>query len=87
MLHRPFLFYSENTNANMRMMAVDMHKKKVIASNFDGLNMLPAFSPDGKAVVYCATRGSGNCQLYHWSHKTLKKLTHNTGNNFASGFC
>lgn len=85
-LNRPLLFYSENTNSNMRMMAVDMHKKRVVASNFDGLNMLPTFSCDGAAVVYCATRGSGSCQLYHWAHKKLKKLTNNDGNNFAPVF-
>ncbi len=85
-LNRPLLFYSENTNANMRMMASDMHKKRIIASNFDGLNMLPSFSPDGGSVVYCATRGSGSCQLYHWSHKKIKKLTNNDGNNFAPAF-
>ena len=83
---RPLLFYSENANANMRMNAVDLHKKRVIASNFEGINMLPAFSPDGSAVVYCATRGSGSCQLYYWSQKKLKKLTQNTGNNFAPTF-
>ena len=81
-INRPLLFYSENTNTNMRLVAVDMHKKRTIASNFDGLNMLPAFSPDGKSVVYCATRGSGNCQLYYWSNKVLKKITQNEGNNF-----
>lgn len=85
-LNRPLLFYSENTNANMRMMAADMHKKRIVASNFDGLNMLPSFSPDGASVVYCATRGSGSCQLYHWSHKKIKKLTSNEGNNFAPAF-
>lgn len=81
--NRPLLFYSENTNANMRMMASDMKKKRVVASNFDGLNMLPSFSPDGMSVVYCATRGSGKCQLYRWSGKQLKNLTNNNGNNFA----
>jgi tol-pal system beta propeller repeat protein TolB len=85
-LNRPLLFYSENTNSNMRLMAVDMHKKKIVASNFDGLNMLPAFSPDGSGVVYCATRGSGSCQMYHWSHKKIKKITNNEGNNFAPAF-
>jgi len=83
---RPLLFYSENTNSNMRMMAVDMHKKRVVASNFDGLNMLPAFSPDGKSVIYCATRGDANCHLYHWSNKVLKKVTSNDGNNFSPVF-
>ncbi len=85
-VNRPLLFYSENTNTNMRMMAVDMHKRKIVASNFDGLNMLPDFSPDGSAVVYCATRGSGSCQIYYWSHKKIKKLTNNEGNNFSPVF-
>lgn len=84
--NRPLLFYSENTNANMRMIATDMKKKRVIASNFDGLNMLPSFSPDGLSVVYCATRGSGKCQLYRWSGKQLKNLTNNNGNNFAPAY-
>lgn len=85
-LNRPLLFYSENTNLNMRMMAVDMSKKRVVASNFDGLNMQPTFSPDGASVVYCATRGSGTCQIYHWSDKKIKKLTNNDGNNFSPTF-
>lgn len=83
---RPLLFYSENKNANVPLMAIDMQGKKTVASNFEGLNMLPAFCPDGKSVVYCATRGSGSCQLYHWSHNALKKLTHNMGNNFDPAF-
>ncbi|GMU19430.1 MAG: hypothetical protein AMXMBFR12_06220 [Candidatus Babeliales bacterium] len=81
--NRPLLFYSENTNANVRMMAIGMDKKRIMASNFEGINMQPTFGPGGSSVVYCATRGSGNCQLYHWSNKQLSKLTNNPGNNFA----
>lgn len=81
--NRPLLFYSENTNANVRMMAIGMDKKRIMASNFEGINMQPTFGPGGSSVVYCATRGSGNCQLYHWANKKLSKLTNNTGNNFA----
>jgi TolB protein len=80
--NRPLIFYSENTNTNMRMMVTDMHKKHIIASNFDGLNMLPAFSDDGMCVAYCATRGSGSCDIYQWQRKQLKKITHNNSNNF-----
>lgn len=80
---RPLLFYSENTNANVRMMAIGMDKKRVMASNFEGINMQPTFGPGGSSVVYCATRGAGNCQLYHWANKQLSKLTNNNGNNFA----
>ena len=79
---RPLIFYSENTNTNMRMMVIDMHKKHIVASNFDGLNMLPAFSDDGMCVAYCATRGSGNCDIYQWQCRKLQKITHNSSNNF-----
>ena len=53
---RPLLFYSENTNSNMRMMATTLDRHRIMASNFEGINMQPAFSPDGQMVVYCATR-------------------------------
>lgn len=82
----PLVFYSEYTNSNVRMVAVNMHKKRRIASNFDGVNMLPAFSIDGKRVVYCASRGDGNCQLYCYDQGELKKLTHNAGNNVSPTF-
>lgn len=83
---RPLIFYSENTNTNVRMMAIGMDKKRVMASNFEGINMQPTFGPQGSSVVYCATRGGGNCQLYHWANKQLTKLTNNNGNNFAPVF-
>jgi TolB protein len=80
---RPLLFYSESTNENVRMMAATMKKEKIMASNFEGLNMLPTFSNDGKTVIYCATRGTGNCQLYQWHNRSIKKLTQNDGNNIC----
>lgn len=80
---KPLLFYSESTNANIRMMAASLKKERIMASNFDGLNMLPTFSSDGKTVIYCATRGAGNCQLYQWRNRELKRLTNNVGNNFS----
>ena len=79
----PLLFYSDVIPSNVRLMAVDMHKKKKIVSDFDGLNMLPSFSKDGKRVVYCASRGDGNCQIYYYEKGTFKKLTHNEGNNIS----
>ncbi|MCL5875784.1 MAG: hypothetical protein M1114_04915 [Candidatus Dependentiae bacterium] len=80
---RPLLFYSECTPSNVRLMAIDMNKKKKIVSNFDGLNMLPTFSQDGKKVVYCASRGDGSCHLYYYDKDSFKKLTHNDGNNIS----
>ncbi len=82
----PLLFYSEHTNTNVRLMVVDTKKKNHIASNFDGINMLPAFSRDGKTVIYCASRGDGSCQLYRYEKSGLKRLTSNLGNNISPSF-
>lgn len=82
----PMLFYSEYTNENIRLVAVTMHKQRKIASDYDGVNMLPAFSDDGKRVVYCASRGKGTCQLYYYDKDELKKITNNSGNNIAPTF-
>src|SRR3989304_2391630 len=82
-MRNPLLFYSEYTNANVRLMAVTMEKRKKITSNFDGVNMVPSFSQDGKKVVYCASRGDGSCHLYHYENGVLKRLTHNRGNNVS----
>lgn len=79
----PLLFYSESTNANMRLMSIDLKKVRKISSNFDGLNMCPAFSHDGKKVVYCASQGNGACQLYYYGKGEFKKLTNNSGNNIS----
>lgn len=82
----PLVFYSEYTNSNVRMVAVNMHKKRKIASDFDGVNMLAAFSHDGKRVAYCASRGKGSCQIYCYDTGGLIKITDNAGNNVAPCF-
>jgi len=80
----PLIFYSEHTNKNVRLMVVDLKGKRKVASNFDGLNILSAFSPDGKRFAYCASRGNGSCQIYYYDGE-LKKLT-NKGNNISPTF-
>ncbi len=80
---KPLLFYSEYTNKNIRLMSVDMQGRRRIASNFDGINMLPTFSGDGKRVVYCASRADGNCHLYHFEKNNLKRLLSAEGNHVS----
>ncbi len=82
----PLLFYSEYTNSNVRLIAVNMEKKRKVASNFDGINMLASFSGDGKQVIYCASQGKGSCQLHYYEKGQLKKLTDNKGNNISPTF-
>ena len=79
----PLLFYSEYTNQNVRLMVVDTNKRLRVTSNFDGINMLPTFSADGKRAVYCASRGTGVCHLYLYDNNNFKKITDNNGNNVS----
>lgn len=79
----PLLFYSESTNTNVRLMWVNMAGKRKVASGFDGINMVPAFSGRGDKVVYCASRGMGMCQLYLYANNGLKMVTNNSGNNVS----
>jgi TolB protein len=81
--HNPLLYYSEYTNENVRLVVVNMHKQRRIVSNFDGINMVPSFSRDGKTVVYCASHGRGACQLFMVKDGKISQLTHNTGNNVS----
>ena len=80
---KPLLFYSEYTNKNIRLMSVDMQGRRRIASNFDGINMLPTFSGDGKRVVYCASRADGNCHLYYFEKNVFKRLLSADGNHVS----
>ncbi|HSW73962.1 MAG TPA: hypothetical protein VLG71_02280, partial [Candidatus Limnocylindria bacterium] len=81
----PLLFFSQSTNKNMRLMVTNMHGNYKIASNTDGITMLPAFSADGTQVIYCASQGHGSCQLYHYHHGSIKQLTFE-GNNISPTF-
>ncbi len=82
-LRNPLVFYSEFTDRNVRMMYVDMKKNKHVACNFDGVNMLPAFSQDGTKAVFCASQGKGHPQLYYIDKGKVRQLTNNSGNNFC----
>lgn len=83
-LNNPMLFYSESTNKNIRLVVANMEGKRKIASNFDGLNMQTSFSHDGTKMVYSASRGNGNCQIYYYSKLDFRKITNNQGNNFSA---
>lgn len=86
----PVLFYSQFTKSNTRLMSVNIHncKQRTICS-YDGLNMQPAFSEDGKNVVLCMSGKRGNTEIYLFdqaaskkkNRRVYKQLTHNNGNN------
>ena len=84
----PLILYSEYTPLNVRLMSTNMQGEKRVAVNFDGLNMLPAFSEDGEEVVMCLSR-DGSSQLYHYGYNKrtretgYTRLTHNDGNNIS----
>ncbi|TET05803.1 hypothetical protein E3J79_04230 [Candidatus Dependentiae bacterium] len=79
----PLLFYSESSQINISLRVTAMDGRRKIASNFDGLNMLPTFSKDGKKVVYCVSHGNGHCNLYFYEKGKLQQLSYNRGNNIS----
>ena len=80
---RPLLFYSEYTPTNLRLMATDLDGNRSIASNLKGLNMLPAFSEDGKMVIFCLShQGKSNLYRCNVDRSNFKRLT-NKGNNIS----
>jgi len=81
--HNCLVFYSQFTNENVELRVTDMWKKTRSISAFDGVNMLPAFSEDGKKVAYCASKGTGSCQIYYFANKKLTQITDNEGNNIS----
>jgi TolB protein len=89
---KPLLLYSESTLSNVRLMSVDLQRKRRVVSNFEGLNILPTFSTDGKRVVYCLSH-DGLSQLYLYEFDTqnkqasLKRLMCNQGNNISPVLC
>lgn len=84
----PMVMVSEYTANNIRLVACDMHGRKYRASNFDGLNMQPSFSSNGKELVLCLSH-EGSSQLYHYGYSKkdrqdmYTRLTFNDGNNIA----
>jgi len=90
-LNCPLLFYSQNTLSNIQLVMNNMFGKRQVICSFDGLNMQPTFSDDGKKVVLCLSK-DGTSQLYMSfidmkSHqRKLDRLTFNSGNNLAPCF-
>ena len=78
--------YSEYANTNVELMSISMNKTRIPLSNYEGINMQATFSPDGSIMAYCASRGSGSCQIYLLKDGKLKKCTDNPGNNTSPLF-
>lgn len=82
----PTIFFSQYTDTNVQLVSIDMHKNQKIASNMDGITMLPSFSPDGNTIMYSASNGEGHCQLYHHTPTSIRRFTRNDGNNISPLF-
>lgn len=87
----PLLFYSENTLSNTQLVMSNMYGKRKVIYSFDGLNMQPTFSDDGKRVVMCLSK-DGTSQLYLsyfdviMHQRRFDRLTFNDSNNIAPCF-
>lgn len=82
----PRLWYSEYAATNVKLMSVDMHKKRTVVSSQDGITMLPAFCKKSGKVVYCASGGTGHCQLFCYHKGIVEPLTHTEKNSMSPVF-
>ncbi len=76
----PLLLYSDITNSNICLKSATLSGKTKLVSNFEGLNMLASFSPDGTRMVYCLSK-NGTTNLYFYQKNdqaqgTLTQITH-----------
>jgi tol-pal system beta propeller repeat protein TolB len=82
------ILYSEYTPVNMRLMVTDCKGNKQIATDFNGLNMLPSFSHETDDVVVCLS-AEGSSQIYRYRYNSKRnrpeyiRLTFNEGNNLS----
>ena len=87
----PLLLYSENTMSNVQLVLSNMFGKRKVICHFDGLNMQPTFSQDGKKVVFCLSK-DGTSQLYlsyidvQSQVRKYERLTFNDGRNISPCF-
>ncbi len=87
----PLLLYSENTISNVSLVLSNMFGKRKVICQFDGLNMQPTFSDDGKKVVFCLSK-DGSSQLYlsyideMSKQRKYDRLTFNNGQNISPCF-
>lgn len=69
---RRLLYYSQHTPKNVRLMSIDEHGRKKIVTDFSGLNLTPAISPQGQIVVALS---SGGCEkLYRYDYDPAHKI-------------
>lgn len=66
------LYYSQHTPNNVRLMSIDTFGRKTIVTNFEGLNLTPAISPQGQILV---SLSSGGCEkLYRYEFDPICRL-------------
>lgn len=85
-VNNPLVFFSQHTQKNLRLLVIDQQRRKRIVSDFDGINMLPAFNNKGDALVYCISHKNGACHLYYYSPGDFKCLIRNKGRNVSPTF-
>jgi tol-pal system beta propeller repeat protein TolB len=92
---KPLLFFSQFSPMSSRLISYDVKtKRQKVICPYDGLNMQPSFSHDGKQVVVCMSARTGNSELYLYDQLLCKKvqkrvfvpLTSNGGNNSSPHF-
>lgn len=88
--HRSVIFYSQHTLSNVRLMSIDSDHTSRIITSFEGQNMTPALSSEGRVVL--ALSSNDHTQLYEYIFNQQKKkgsfirLTHKVGDFISPSF-
>jgi TolB protein len=87
--HARYLAYSSYHRANQNLYITELSQNKTtrVLSRRDGMNLAPAFSPDGKTMVVTLSK-DGNPDLYLMDRqgKVLSRLTQGSGINVSASF-
>lgn len=73
------IYYSKHSKYNVRLMSVNALKEKSLVSNFDGINLIPAFSKNGRIVIPITISGKG--RLFEYTFDPLDSTRGVKGRN------
>lgn len=81
--HKMTLFFSQQTPTNIRLMAVDQGLNRRVITSFDGQNLTPAISPNGKVILSISAPRATHLYEYAFDYasgsSTFARLTEGAG--------
>ncbi|MCL4380016.1 hypothetical protein M1466_00780 [Candidatus Dependentiae bacterium] len=86
----PFVYFSQHTPTNIRLMVTDTDRRCRIVTNFDGQNLTPAIHAQGKIIVCLSHGDATHLYEYRFCLPTGKgefvQITHGKGHYVSPSF-